>query len=280
MASLSVDSITSLFHTAQSFLMGKLAIIGVESEFAATAILAIAATAVAWGLFLLTLSLLFAGVSRVFGLSRPASDAVAVARSPRLGRAEPRLALRPDVQAVPARPGSLDLAPERLSSAGRSGGGSRARSEARREPEVAPPPVAEEPPLSDEVSPKGMSAVLETMGFEAPQDGAALSFRKVALDEMPRLAPLGRAGFSRPEWTGATAPASLHDAGAFEVCRFKVRVPAASATAKRGSEQTVDYKICSLPRVSVAGARRPDLLIYTTSERGMSPKGATPLGRK
>jgi len=128
-----------------------------------------------------------------------------------------------------------------------------------------------------------MSAVLENLGFEAPNDGSSLSFRKVSLDELPHLAPLGRAGFSRPEWTGAVAPASMQDAGAFEVCRFKVRVPAKPSGTRAGegrqSEQTVDYRVCSLPRVSLAGSRRPDLLVYTTSERGIAPKAA-PLGRK
>lgn len=278
-----------LFHTAQSFLMGQLATIGIHSEFAATAILAVLGAAVAWGLFLAVLSLLFSTVSRAFGRSDAAVPVVHAARAAERGqRAEPRVApaKEPRLSPVAPGPGRLDVAPERLAAAKAAIRRPMEPAPERREPSLdamaaeAPAPVSAEPA---EGHAQSMGEVLESLGFEAPDDGAKLPYRKVTLDAMPHLAPLGRAGFSRPEWTGAIAPASMQDAGAYEVCRFKLKVPATSGNRiaeGRQSEQTVDYRICSLPRVSSAGSRRPDLLVYTTSDRGMAPKAGGTIKRK
>lgn len=279
-----------LFHTAQSFLMGQLATIGIHSEFAATAVLGLFGLAVAWGIFLTLLSLLFGAVSRAFGRPEAAVPVVRAAPGTVRGqRAEPRLAPAEEPRLAPVAPGPgrLDVAPERLAAA--------AKAAVRRPQEPAPGRVepalkrqAAEPPVQEAAQDaaghdRSMGEVLESMGFEAPDDGAKLPYRKVNLDALPHLAPLGRAGFSRPEWTGAIAPASMQDAGAYEVCRFKLKVPAAPAgriAEGRQSEQTVDYRICSLPRVSSAGSRRPDLLVYTTSDRGMAPKAGAAFKRK
>jgi hypothetical protein len=96
---------------------------------------------------------------------------------------------------------------------------------------------------------------------------------QIQLRQLPQLAHRGRVVSARPEWTGKVVPSSLQAAGAVEVCKVLSR--RAPALAGNETVRAVDYRVCGLPRVDGEGRRQPDVMVYTVTDRGFLPKGAS-----